>query len=116
MAIVVDEYGGTAGLVTMEDLVDEIIGDVTEEQKSILETEKGLWLVQGDTPIEEIVDTLDLKKINPNGEYETVAGFMLEQLGHLPVVGETVSWEGYKFKVKEMGKKRINKILIEAAG
>lgn len=112
MAIVVDEYGGTAGLVTLEDLVDEIIGDVVEEQKYIRKTEQGQWIIEGDTPIQEVAETLGLREINPHADYETIAGFMLEQLGHLPNEGETVSWEGYKFQVKEMGVRRIKKIQV----
>lgn len=112
MAIVVDEYGGIAGIVTLEDLVDEIIGDVIEDQSHILKTSEGQWLVEGDTPIEDIIDALDLKTISPDAEYETIAGFMLEKFGHLPMEGETVSWEGYKFQVSEMGNRRIKKVLI----
>ncbi|NLI91158.1 MAG: hypothetical protein GX434_02820 [Peptococcaceae bacterium] len=55
----------------------------------------------------------DIKTITPDANYETVAGFMLEQLGHLPVEGETVSSDGYHFLVKEMGIRRINKLLIK---
>lgn len=114
MAVVVDEYGGIAGIVTLEDLVDEIIGDVIEDQRNILKTSEGEWLVEGDTPIEDIIDALDLKKIKPDAEYETIAGFMLERFGYLPTEGETVTWEGYKFQVKEMSTRRIKKVLVNS--
>jgi len=114
MAIVVDEYGGIAGIVTLEDLVDEIIGDVIEDQSLMLKTPEGQWLVEGDTPIEDIIEALDLKGISPDAEYETIAGFMLEKMGHLPKEGETISWEGYKFQVREMGHRRIKQVLISS--
>lgn len=114
MAVVVDEYGGIAGIVTFEDLVNEIIGDVIEDQSNILKTSDGQWLVEGDTPVEDIIDALCLKRITPDAEYETIAGFMLEKLGHLPVEGETVPWEGYNFQVRKMGTRRIKKILISS--
>ena len=112
MAIIVDEYGGTAGLVTQEDLVDEIIGDVTEDDKAMHKTKQGQWFVAGDTPIQEVIEELSLKRITTGGEYETIAGFILAKLGHLPEVDETVYWEDYKFQVKEMAKRRIKKILV----
>ncbi|MDD4335434.1 MAG: hemolysin family protein [Desulfotomaculaceae bacterium] len=114
MAVVVDEYGGIAGIVTFEDLVNEIIGDVIEDQSNILKTSDGQWLVEGDTPIEDIIDALGLKTITPDAEYETIAGFMLEKLGHLPAEGETVPWEGYNFQVRKMGTRRIKKVLISS--
>lgn len=114
MAVVVDEYGGIAGIVAFEDLVNEIIGDVIEDQSNILKTSDGRWLVEGDTPIEDIIDALGLKTITPDAEYETIAGFMLEKLGHLPAEGETVPWEGYNFQVRKMGTRRIKKVLISS--
>ncbi|MDD2497824.1 MAG: hemolysin family protein [Desulfitobacteriaceae bacterium] len=113
MAIVVDEYGGTAGLVTRGDLVDEIIGDVVQKQNLIKKIKKGQWVVEGDTPIQDIKEMLNLKNVNLTREYETIAGFMLEQLGHLPAEGEMVRWEGYDFEVCEMGTRKINKINIK---
>lgn len=115
IAIVVDEYGGTAGLVTIEDLVDELIGDIAEEQNCIQKTSEGQWLVEGDTPIQTIIDLLKIRTITPDANYETIAGFMLEQFGHLPAEGEILRYDGYQFLVKEMGVRRIKKILIKMA-
>lgn len=113
IAIVVDEYGGTAGLVTIEDLVDELIGDIIQDQDSVQKTSEGQWLVEGDTPIQTIVELLNIKTIIPDANYETIAGFILDQLGHLPVEGEAVTYDDYQFLVKEMGLRRIKKLLIK---
>ncbi len=113
IAIVVDEYGGTAGLITVEDLVGELIGDIIQDEESIRKTSEGQWLVEGDTPIQSILELLNIKTIVPDANYETIAGFMLEQLGHLPVEGEAVTYDGYQFLVREMGIRRINKLLIK---
>lgn len=114
MAIVVDEYGGISGLVTLEDLVDEIIGDLNMCENSLQQTSEGQYIVDGDTSIRDISETFNLKGFN-DAEYETIAGFMLKQLGHLPVKGETILWEGYKFQVEKMGTRRIKKVLIRSA-
>jgi len=113
IAIVVDEYGGTSGLVTVEDLVDELVGDIIQDQESIQKTPEGQWIVEGDTPIQSVVEFLNIKTIIPDANYETIAGFMLEQLGHLPLEGEDITYEGYQFLVKEMGVRRIKKMLIK---
>lgn len=114
MAIVVDEYGGISGLVTLEDLVDEIIGDLNMCENSLQQNSEGDYVVDGDTSIRDIIETFNLKGFD-DAEYETIAGFMLKQLGHLPVKGETILWEGYKFQVEKMGARRIEKVLISAA-
>ncbi len=114
MAIVVDEYGGMAGLVTRGDLVEEIIGEVVEEQKLIKKTELGQWVVEGDTPIQDVIEMLNLKNTGWPREYETVAGFILEKLGHLPKQGEIVNWDGYDFEVSEMEARKIKRLRVIA--
>ena len=91
MACVIDEYGGFVGIVTMEDLAEEILGDVTDEHdiaetEEITEQDESHWLVDGDTPIDEIERAIghDL----PEGDFETVAGLVIAHSGALPEVGE----------------------------
>ncbi len=115
MAIVVDEYGGISGLVTLENLIDEIIGDLNMDENSFQQISEGEYIVDGDTPVEDIFETLNVKEPINNTEFETIAGFMLKQLGRIPVKGETVLWEGYNFKVEKMGTRRIEKVLISSA-
>ena len=91
LACVIDEYGGFIGIVTMEDLAEEILGDVTdehdlEETEEITETDDSHWIVDGDTPIDEIERAVghDL----PDGDYETIAGLLIAQSSSLPEEGE----------------------------
>src|SRR5689334_2155048 len=90
MAIVVDEYGGTAGLVTMEDLLEEIVGEITDEydvdEPAVEQLPNGAWRVPGRTPIDEINEHLDVDL--PQDEWDQVGGLVFNTLGHVPVEGE----------------------------
>lgn len=90
-ALVVDEYGGTAGMVTVEDLIEEIVGDVRDEHDDatpdVVEMRNG-WQVSGLLRIDEVETETQFRP--PEGEYETIGGLILQQLGHIPEVGETV--------------------------
>ncbi len=90
-ALVVDEYGGTAGMITVEDLIEEIVGDVRDEHDDatpdVRRTGSG-WEVAGLLRIDEVADAIGFRA--PDGEYETIGGLVLERLGHIPVPGESV--------------------------
>ena len=117
MAVVVDEYGGTAGIVTIEDIMESIVGDIKDEyykeSDEIVKTQDNVFVVDGDTAIDEI-DDLTGKKL-PDGDYDTVAGFILSELGYLPVNGnkDEVKFENIKFTVLEVNERRIEKVRIE---
>jgi len=113
LAIVLDEYGGTAGVVTLEDLLEEIIGEVQDPFDEIPQIQirsDGSFLVDGLTPIEDINDHFDLALSNPH--YDTIAGFMLGHLGRLANAGDKVSFSGTVFKVEAMDGRRIARISI----
>ncbi|MGV0793740.1 hemolysin family protein [Mycolicibacterium sp. XJ1819] len=90
-ALVVDEYGGTAGMVTMEDLIEEIVGDVRDEHDfeapGVVPAGRG-WQVSGLLRIDEVADATGFRA--PDGDYETIGGLVLEKLGHIPEVGESI--------------------------
>jgi CBS domain containing-hemolysin-like protein len=95
-ALVVDEYGGTAGMVTVEDLIEEIVGDVRDEHDDatpdVIEIRNG-WQVSGLMRIDEVDTETPFRA--PEGEYETIGGLLLEELGHIPVPGETVELKAF---------------------
>ncbi len=114
MAIVIDEYGSVAGLVTLEDIVEEIIGDITDEHEvvdaSIVPLEKGGWLIDGGIDLEDLEDEF---KITFNAEDSvTLAGWLSEKLQHLPRKGERVFYEGYCFQVQQASPTRVLQVLV----
>jgi magnesium and cobalt exporter, CNNM family len=94
LAIVLDEYGGTAGIVTMEDLVEELVGDITDEYDVVTEERVGVrgdLVIEGLTTLEDFAEKTGL--VLPEGPYDTLAGFFMARLGQLPSVGDVISLE-----------------------
>ena len=116
IAVVVDEYGGTAGLVTMEDIVEEVVGEIADEfdreHKYIQKITEREWVLDGRLAIEEAMERG--LPVEESDEYETVAGWMLSQLGHIPCPGETTCSHGYEFRVQAMRRRRIQRIRVMA--
>jgi putative hemolysin len=110
LAIVVDEYGGTAGIVTLEDLVEELVGDIRDEY----DTESGgpRTDVDGLLNLEDFADETGVEL--PEGPYETVAGFVVSELGELPTVGATVEVAGHRLTVTELDGRRVARISVAA--
>lgn len=117
MAIVVDEHGGTAGLVTIEDIVEEIVGEVADEfdpdRKDIYELGAGRWVIDGRLPVED-AQRLGLPIPESEG-YDTVAGWLLVKLGHIPVAGEVVTEESFSFTVQAIRRRRIARVFVQTA-
>jgi magnesium and cobalt exporter, CNNM family len=116
LAIVVDEYGGTAGLVTLEDIVEEFVGEIADEfdreHKFIQQLSEREWALDGRLPIQEALDRGI--PVEESDEYDTVAGWMLARLGHIPCPGESTTREGYEFRVQAMRRRRIARIRVTA--
>ena len=114
LAIIVDEYGGTVGLVTVEDLLEEIVGEIVDEyeevSEAILELADGSWKLEGATPL----DTLhDLFEVDVTDEpYETVGGLVFGRLGHLPVAGEEIDAFGLRLVVRRVEGRRIKSVIV----
>jgi putative hemolysin len=114
LAIVQDEYGGTAGLVTMEDLVEELIGDIKDEydaETPILEN-----LAPGETTVDGLLNRDDFADetgiVLPEGPFETVAGFIVSELGRLPELGDIVILDNHELQVKEMDGRRVSRVWV----
>jgi len=114
MAVVVDEYGGTAGIVSLSRLVEEVVGAVGDElagaEKEYEVINEYTFQIDGGMRIEEINEEMDLQL--PEGDYETVAGFVLHLLGHIPKLNEQLRYKGLKLVITEMRGKKIEKILL----
>jgi putative hemolysin len=115
-AIVIDEYGSTIGMVTMDDVVDALMGDVTEhnqEEYAIVQREDNSWLVDGQYPMVEFVKLFEITlEKDYKDKFVTVAGLFIEKLGSLPNVGDTVQIGDYKMEIIDKDGQRIDKILI----
>ena len=111
-AIVVDEYGGTAGLVTIEDLLEEIVGEIRDEydveSEPIVDEGQGRWVFSGKVNIAEVIQRLNVE-IEQEG-FETVGGYLLSHLGRVPAVGETFDMDGLAGEVLDAERRRINKV------
>lgn len=116
LAIVLDEYGGTAGVITLEDLVEEIVGDIEDEydetEKEIERLLPGVYRVSGLTRIEEVNEHLGLEIETEN--FDTIGGFMFGEFGTVPEVGDEFEFNGYLLKVERLDKNRIDKIIIKS--
>lgn len=116
MAVVVDEYGGTAGIITMEDLIEEIVGNIfdeyDEEEKEIEKLDEGTFMINGSASLDTVSDVLGVDL--PVDEYDTFSGFVIGQLGRIPQRGEmpTVEFNELVFKVEEVEEKKIAKIKV----
>jgi putative hemolysin len=116
MAIVVDEYGGVAGVATLEDLIEEIFGEIHDEYDVEEETIKSLgenrWAVDGKIDLEELGEVLDIEF--PQDNYETLGGFLFDQMGHVPSPGEFHVFQNMKMEISEANERRIMKVIISA--
>jgi putative hemolysin len=117
VAIVVDEYGGTSGLVALEDLIEEIVGEIRDEYDTevepVVDEGNGRFVFSGKAHVQELTDRLH---IEPNGEgFETVGGFLLSRLGRVPAAGEHLEIDGLHVEVLEAERRRITRVRITPA-
>jgi CBS domain containing-hemolysin-like protein len=114
MAIVIDEHGGTAGLVTLEDLLEEIVGEIVDEydteEPGLERLPEGGVRAPGRTPIDEVSEALGVDL--PDTEWDTVGGLVFNLLGHVPDVGETVKFQGLEFRTEQVKGRRIVSVAI----
>lgn len=116
MAVVIDEYGGTAGIVTIEDLLEEIVGNIfdeyDEEEKEFEKLDENTFIISGVTSLDRVTEVLDVDL--PVDDYDTLSGFIIGQLGRIPEEGETpeVEFEEIVFKVEKVEEKRDRKSVV----
>ncbi len=114
MAIVVDEYGGVAGVVTIEDLLEEIVGEIHDEydteQEMLHLLGENTWIVDARMDLDELSDMIDVEF--PEESYETLGGFLFDLIGRIPAPGETHRYKNLRFEIKEADARRIRKAII----
>ncbi|MEN6364282.1 MAG: hemolysin family protein [Rectinema sp.] len=116
-ALIVDEYGGVSGLVTLGDLMDSVTGGLSvggdEAEPEIVRRDDGSWLVDGAMSVADFVEALGIDEPLSSGvDYETVAGLVLDRMGTIPKVGDSCSWDGAQIEVMDMDGNRIDKVLV----
>lgn len=118
IALVVDEYGVTQGLVTLIDILEAIVGDIPSREDladpEVVQREDGSWLLDGLLPIDEFKKIFHIRTLLPGAgvRYQTVGGFVIVKLGHIPSVAEHFEWSGLRFEVLAMDGNRVDKILV----
>ncbi len=116
LAIIVDEYGSIEGLVSVTDILEAIIGSLPEpgqdEITPHVQREDGSWLIDGMTPIDEVENLMRLKNMRDGADFHTLAGFIIDQMGHIPLTGDHFQWRDTRFEVMDMDGRRVDKVLI----
>jgi CBS domain containing-hemolysin-like protein len=117
LVIVIDEFGGTAGIITIEDLLEEIVGEIEDEYDpsepvEVTSTPAGIYVISGMLHPDEVEETIGFAM--PEGDFETIGGFLFSLLGSIPRTGDHASYDSWEFKVVGMDGKRIDRILIVA--
>ena len=114
-ALVIDEFGQTQGLVTMNDLLEALVGDVSEfyeSEFSFIQREDGSWLIDGQYPLADFLRRFDLDEMIENYPYNTISGLILHELRSIPSAGECLDWMNFRIEVMDMDGARIDKILL----
>ncbi len=118
MAIVVDEYGGTSGLVTLEDILEEIVGDIQDEfdieEAPIVHDDTGRLIADAAVPISDLSAYLG-SELDPAGQYESLAGMLTDKIGEVPAEGTSIQVDGMRFIIEESDEKHISKVAIVPA-
>ena len=119
LAIVIDEYGGASGLVTLHDILEALVGDLPDDsgelEQRIVRREDGTLLVDAMLPVDDLKDVLGVDELPDEDNYQTLAGFVLLNFAHIPTAGEHFEWNGRRFEVMDMDGKRVDKVLIGSA-
>jgi putative hemolysin len=115
-AIVLEEHGGVAGVISIRDILEPLVGDLSDEfdeddEPAIVRIRADRWLVDGQTHVDKVEEELGV--VIPEGEYVTVAGFVLDLAGEIPTAGTTYSFEDWTFRVQSVERRRISEIVIE---
>jgi putative hemolysin len=112
MLLVIDEFGALQGLLTITDILEEIVGEMEMEEPQATQRQDGSWLLDGMLEVDEFKEIFDLPLLPHEDEYETLSGFVMVSLGRLPQATDRFEWHGLKFEVIDMDGRRVDKVLV----
>jgi len=112
MVLVIDEFGGVTGLLTINDVLEEIVGDIEVSEPQVTQRQDGSWLLDGMLDIDEVKELFHLGLLPNENDYETLAGFVMTSLGRIPQSADRFEWEGLRFEVVDMDGRRVDKVLV----
>ncbi len=115
-ALVLDEHGGVAGVISIRDVLEQLVGDLNDEfdeedESTIVKIRNNRWLVDGQTHVDRVEEEIGLEV--PEGEYVTIAGFVLDLAGEIPAEGTTYEFENWTFRVQSLDRRRISELVVE---
>lgn len=112
MLLVVDEFGGVQGLLTINDILEEIVGVMEGDEPQATQRQDGSWLLDGMLEVDEFKEIFDLNELPHEDEYETLSGFVMTSLGRLPQTADHFEWSNLRFEVMDMDGRRVDKVLV----
>jgi putative hemolysin len=112
LLLVVDEFGGLQGLLTINDILEEIVGAMEFEEPQATQRQDGSWLLDGMLEVDEFKELFNFEELPHEDEYETLSGFMMTSLGRVPQASDNFEWNGFRFEVMDMDGRRVDKVLV----
>ena len=112
MLIVVDEFGSVEGLLTISDILEEIVGDIQDGEPQATQRQDGSWLLDGMLDVEDFKEIFNIRHLPDEDEYETLGGFIMNHLGSVPNVADMFEWSGLRFEVMDMDGNRVDKVMV----
>jgi putative hemolysin len=111
LMLVIDEFGSLQGLLTLHDIIEEIVGDFDMEAQAT-QRQDGSWLLDGMLPVDEFKEIFKVKALPNEPEYETLSGFIMMSLGRMPQPADHFEWGGLRFEIMDMDGRRVDKVLV----
>ncbi len=112
MLMVVDEFGSVQGLLTISDILEEIVGDIQDGEPQATQRQDGSWLLDGMLDVEDFKEIFNIRHLPDEDEYETLGGFIMNHLGSVPQSSDTFEWSGLCFEVMDMDGNRVDKVMV----
>ncbi len=112
LLLVIDEFGGVQGLLTVNDIIEEIVGEIELEEPQAMQRQDGSWLLDGMIEVDEFKEIFNFDSLPHEDEYETLSGFVMISLGKLPQSTDHFEWKGFRFEIMDMDGRKVDKVLV----